>query len=36
MVGVRDSKSPDKAILVSSYFQWENFIRNIKHGNFDL
>jgi hypothetical protein len=36
LVGIRDSKNPDKAILVSSFRQWANFIRGIKNEKFDL
>jgi hypothetical protein len=36
LVGIRDSKNPDMAILVSSFRQWKNFIRGIKNEKFDL
>lgn len=35
LIGVRDSKNPHRAILVSSH-QWENLIQDTKHGNLDL
>jgi Domain of unknown function (DUF397) len=36
LVGVRDSKNPDKTILISTSCQWENFILGIKYEKFDL
>lgn len=35
-VAVRDSKNPNKTNLVLSSHQWQNFIRGVKHGKFDL
>jgi Domain of unknown function (DUF397) len=36
LVGVRDSKNPDKTTLTSSSCQWKNFIQAIKNEKFDL
>jgi Domain of unknown function (DUF397) len=36
LTGVRDSKNPNQAILVSSSCQWESFMQGIKRGKFDL
>lgn len=36
LIGVRDSKNPNQAVLVSSSCQWEIFIRGVKQGKFDL
>jgi predicted secreted Zn-dependent protease len=36
LTGVRDSKNPSQAVLMSSSCQWESFIQGIKRGKFDL
>lgn len=36
LIGVRDSKNPNQAVLMSSSCQWKIFIQDIKHKKFDL
>jgi Domain of unknown function (DUF397) len=35
-VAVRDSQNPNNANLTFPSSQWHNFIRGVKHGEFDL
>jgi hypothetical protein len=35
-VAVRDSKNPKKSILILFSSQWNNLVREVKHGKFDL
>jgi hypothetical protein len=35
-VGIRDSKSPDRAVLRSTRRDWAAFIREAKAGNLDV
>jgi hypothetical protein len=36
LVGVRDSKNPNKGLLTFSPARWKDLIRGVKNGNFDL
>jgi hypothetical protein len=36
LFGVRDSKNPTKNSLLFSPHQWDNLIREVKHGELDL
>ncbi len=35
-IGVRDSKNPTGPMLILSHSQWENFLRGVKQGEFDV
>lgn len=35
-VAVRDSKNPDKGLLVFNEHEWRAFIQGVKQGEFDL
>jgi hypothetical protein len=35
VIGVRDSKDPDGAVLVFAADRWREFIDGVKHGEFD-
>ena len=35
VVGVRDSKAPDQAVLAFTPHEWDVFVRGMKNGEFD-
>lgn len=35
VIGVRDSKARDGAVLVFTPDEWDVFVRGVKHGEFD-